>query len=215
MDKIIEITAVALLLFLVYVLCRYIWKRAAAIRKIKKLTEISEAKVKIVRSPFASYFTLSDKADLIVEIGRRIYFVRFLNGKGAHRFMHFASPSFFVTYSKMRFSVGNLTHLRGRRAVTKSPGFLTTGAHSVKILPTLTIPDEYIRQRDIYYKSLEPVLILNPAPNEVSYVTDTKTSIKLAFTGDALYGQKVFTASSFVSYAERIAREDKIYENKN
>ena len=127
--------------------------------------------------------------------------------------MHFASDKYFVTYSKMRFSVGNLTQLRGRRAVSGSSGFITTGAHSVKILPTLKIPEEYLRMRDIYGKILVPVLILNPAPNEVSYVTEKKTSIKVAFTGDEVYGQKIFTATSFVSYAERMKRAEKFYEN--
>lgn len=211
MGQIIEITVVLLIFFFACLLCRYIYKRAAAIRKIKTLKTVSRVKIKKIRSPFASYFTLSDNPDFIIEIGRRVYLIRFLNGKGTHRFMHFASPKFFVTYSKMRFSVGNLTSLRGRYAVTKSSGFLTTGAHSVKILPPLTIPDEYIRATEIYGKLIEPVLILSPAPNEVSYVAENKTSIKVAFTGDEIYGHKVFTASSFVSYAERVYREDKIY----
>lgn len=213
MVKIIEIATVLLILFFVCVLCRYFYKRACAIRKINTLKTVSSAKIKKNRSPLASYFILSDKADLIVEVGKRVYFARFLNGKGAHRFMHFASPKFFVTYSKMRFSVGNLTALRPRRAVTKSPGFLTTGAHSVKILPPLKIPEEYIRISKEYGQVLESVLILNPAPNEVSYVTENKTSIKVAFTGDEIYGQKIFTASTFVSYAERVWREDRIQRN--
>ena len=212
MDKIIEIITVSLLLFFLCVLCRYIYKRAFAIGKIKTLQAVSSAKITKARPGFASYFKLTESADLIVEVGRCIYFIRFLNGKGAHRFMHFASPEFFVTYSKMRFSVGSLTSIRGRRAMAKSPGFITTGAHSVKILPPLKIPDEYIKERDVYEKELVPVLILNPAPNEVSYVTENKTSIKVAFTGDEIYGQKVFTATSFVSYAERTKRAERYYK---
>lgn len=213
MDKIIEIAIIILLIFLVGLLCYYVHKRISGIRKINTLKKTARAKITKNRSPFASFFKLSKKPDLIIEIGKRIYFARLINGRGSHRFMHFASERFFVTYSKMRFSLGSLTNFRTRRAVTRTPGFLTTGAHSVKVLPKLNIPEEYIRKRDIYGKMLEPVLILNPAPNELSYVTESKSSIKVAFTGDEVFGQKIFTASSFASYAERVCREDTIYGN--
>ena len=47
------------------------------------------------------------------------------------------------------------------------------------------------------------ILLFSPAPCEVSYVTEEKTSIKLAFTGDTLYSFKIFTPSTFATYAER------------
>ena len=213
MYKIIEVAVILILLFFAGVAVYYAYKRISAMKKIYGLIDASGAKITKTRSAFASFFKLSDKPDLIIDIGRRVYFVRLLNGRGSRRFMHFASDEFFVTYSKMRFSFGNLTHFRTRRSVTRSTGFLTTGAHSVKILPKLKIPDEYIYQRDLYDKILEPVLILNPAPNEVSYVTKSKTSIKVAFTGDEVHGQKIFTASSFASFAERVCREDNLKNN--
>lgn len=210
MAKILEIVLISLLLFLLYLVGYYTYKRIFAMRKILTLKESAKARVKRLRHPFASFFKLSDKPDLVIQIGKSIYLVRFINGRGARRFMHFASESFFITYSKMRLSVGSLTSLRGRRGPSK-PGFITTGAHSVKILPKLNIPEEYITKRDVYDTKLVPVLILNPAPNEVSYVTEKKTSIKVAFTGDEIYGQKIFTATSFISYAERIKRAEEVY----
>ena len=54
-----------------------------------------------------------------------------------------------------------------------------------------------------------PVWIFNPAPGEVSLVTEEKTSIKLAFTGDTVYGEQIFTASTFAAYAERVFRDEK------
>lgn len=214
MTKILEFLLILFVCYLLYFLGYYLYKRSYAIRKISSLKAISDAKIEKIRSPLASYFKLSDKPDITVEIGNRIYLIRFLNGKNSRRFMHFASKEYFVTYSKMRFSIGNFVNLRGRRAtVARAPGFLTTGSHSVKILPKLTISDKYLSASDIYGKKLVPVLILNPAPNEISYVTETKTSIKVAFTGDEIYGQKIFTATSFVTYAERVCREEKLFYN--
>ena len=53
------------------------------------------------------------------------------------------------------------------------------------------------------------MLIFTPAPNEVTYVTETKTRIKSAFDGDLMYGQMIFTSTTFVSYADRMEREEK------
>ena len=211
MIKIIEFLIVITACVLLYRLFHYIQKRAYAMKKLSTLKESSGAKITRCRSPFASYFTLSEKPDAVAEIGNCIYFIRFLNGRGRRRFMHFASREYFVTYSKMRISIGSLTRRRGRRGVTADAGFVSTGAYSVKILPELKIPDKYVAARDFYEKELVPVLILNPAPNEVSYVTEAKTSIKVAFTGDELYGQKIFTATSFAAYAERAKRAESLF----
>ena len=213
MNKIFEVALIIIICALLYLFFYYVYKRIYAMKKLSSLKESSGAKITRCRCLFASYFKLSEKPDVIVEIGNCVYFVRLLNGRGGRRFMHFASREYFVTYSKMRLSIGNLTYFRGRRGMSGAPGFITTGAHSVKILPKLDIPDEYIAQREIYGKILIPVLILNPAPNEVSYVTENKTSIKVAFTGDEIYGQKIFTVTSFSSYAERVKRAESIYTN--
>jgi len=44
------------------------------------------------------------------------------------------------------------------------------------------------------------------APGELSYVSKEKTSVKIAFTDDEVYGMKVFTSSTFASYADRMSR---------
>ena len=53
---------------------------------------------------------------------------------------------------------------------------------------------------------IREALILNPAPCEVSYVTEKKTSIRVAFTGDKVYGTEIFTATTFVNHIERESR---------
>ena len=67
----------------------------------------------------------------------------------------------------------------------------------------MTVPEEYARDT----RKLVPVLIFSPAPNEVSYVTETKNSIRVAFSGDRVYGARIFTASTFLTIADREYRE--------
>jgi hypothetical protein len=63
-------------------------------------------------------------------------------------------------------------------------------------------------------KNIVSVLILNPSPSVLSYVSDEKTSIKIAFTGDEMYGIKVFTGSTFLRYIDRMKREEERLERE-
>ena len=53
------------------------------------------------------------------------------------------------------------------------------------------------------------VILFSPAPHEVSFVTEDRSRIRLAFTGDELYGHKIFTPSTFVIFADREMRARK------
>ena len=190
--------------YLIYLLFFYLSKRIRAVYKIASLKKTNGAEIRYTRMPFASYFSLSKKPDVIVDIGNTIYLIRLINGKGGLKFLHFASSEYFVTFSKIRISVSGLFRFGGRNKAVSSG---STSRHSVKILPKLEIPEEY--KSPYYSKKVVPVLIFTPVPNEVTYVTETKTRIKPAFDGDLMYGQMIFTPSTFVSYADRMEREEK------
>ena len=87
-------------------------------------------------------------------------------------------------------------------------GFVTTKSRRAGILPKLQIPDEYIKISPSDEREIIPVLIFNPAPGEVSYVTEEKSSIKIAFSGDEFRGEKIFTPTTFVIWADRKKRQD-------
>ena len=190
--------------YLVYLCIFFFTKRVRAVIKISSLRKTNNAKITYTRMPFSSYFKLSKKPDIIVEIGGVTYLIRLINGKGGLKFLHFASPEYFVTFSKIRISVSGLFGLARRNRVANS---VSTSRHSVKILPPLEIPEEYT-QPDYQNKTV-PVLIFTPTPNEITYVTESKTKIKPAFEGDLMYGQMIFTPSTFVSYADRAEREER------
>ena len=191
--------------YMIFLFAFYLVKRAQAITKLLSLKKDCKAKIIFTRMPFLSYFKLSAKPDVIVEIGSSVYLIRLINGKGGLRFLHFASKEFFVTFSKIRISIGSLLKIGARH---KSVSSQTTSKHSVKILPPLEIPEEYAQKSYFDLRKTVPVLIFTPAPNEITYVTESKNAIKSAYEGDFMYGQMVFTPSAFVTYADRARREE-------
>jgi hypothetical protein len=201
----IEFVLAVIIFLTVYRMGFYVVKRVKAIRSLNALRSMPGARVKFLRSPFASLFRLSENPDAVVDVGETVFLIRFLSGRGGHIFMHFASPEYMVTFAKNRLTLGSVMQL-GKKYKHTPGGDRTTSRHSVKILPKLKIPAEYEVDPSFDSRKVVPVLILNPAPNEVSYVTEQKNSIKAAFTGDLVYGQKIFTSTTFTKHAEREAR---------
>lgn len=199
----------------IYCLIRILANRILTVAKIKKLETECGATVICTRSPFSSLFRPSKLPDIIVEIGKKVYLCRFINGRGKRICFHFASENYYVTFSKTRHVPGIGTPGLRLRSQGSSLGFVTTQNRRVGILPNLVIPDKYASVLENDPRKIVPVLIFTPSPEEVSYVTQEKNSIRIAFTGDDFYGAKIFTPKSFVIYADRKNREENISKTKN
>ena len=201
-DIINLILAVAVLLFGIR-LTVWISRRVGLCIKLSQLKKLHGAKITYQRFPFLPTRFTSKKADITVEILDTVYLIRLYSGGGSTKFVHFASPKYSVRYSKLK--TGPLV-VQGRirsRFITFADSAFNVGTRVI-ILPDFPIPDD-----DKYFgKRVERVLLFNPAPNDVSYVSDKKTSIKTAFTGDEMYGMKIFTGTSFVAYADRETRKN-------
>jgi hypothetical protein len=111
--------------------------------------------------------------------------------------VHFASKRFAVVFSRIHFSISGLLS-RGARKGARPSGSVDTSRQKVHIIEGLTYDKE---------TNVREVIILDPAPAEVTYVTETKTAIKAAYTGDEVYGRMIFTPETFVIYADRRKRE--------
>ncbi|MBO7303792.1 MAG: hypothetical protein J6V09_01025 [Clostridia bacterium] len=209
MTNILELFLIIAAAVLIYKLVFYVIKRCVAIRKILTLKGTCGAAVSFLRFPFTSFFRLSETPDAVVETDDSVYLVRFIDTPSGGKHLHFASESFFVTYTSTHWSLGGLLHMRRRYRAVAAGSHSTSAAQRVRILPQLKIPEVHSRKKEIYAKKLVPVLLFNPAPKELSYVTKEKTSIKVAFTGDEVYGQKVFTATTFAIHVDRATREAK------
>lgn len=193
------------LIYRIYCFIRLVVKRCIAVKQLKKLGNEKNVKIKFTRSVFSTLFGMSSLPDVCAEVGDKIYLMRFYNGRGKKTQAHFANEEYSVIYSIMLFQAVFSLRARTRINSMSQVRNVSTFRRKVKIVPKLEIPAEY-RNAEEYGKSVIPVLVFNPTPSEVTYVSDEKTSIKLAFTGDEFRGIKIFTGSTVVNFLEREGR---------
>ena len=201
MIDIINIILVALAALILIRFCVWMYKRIALIFKLTRLVKQHSGELKFLRFPFLPNSISSEKPDVSVKILDTVYLIRLYSGGGKNSHVHFASDKFSVRYMKMASKM--VSSGRWRTLVVMH----TTQAHTVGakvfVMPPMKTPEELKG-----HENVEKIMIFNPAPNAVSYVTKEKTTIKLAFTGDEMHDMKIFTGSSFVSYADRQTRKD-------
>lgn len=205
MNDFLALLLILLAVFCIYKLTALTVKRVLLIRSLSSLKTSCKATVKYLRNPFASYFKISKIPDVAVEIRDTVYLLRIISDGGVGRRFHFASKNFTVAFTNFMFvGVPTVRRVTGARAYRSEPLKLFK---RVRIYPDIEIPKEYENSG----KSITLALVFNPAPGNVSYVTESKTSIKVAFTGDEIYGQRVFTASTFAAFADREAHKEENY----
>ena len=203
MTDIINLILVVIGVSVVYRLVSWTWRRASFCIKLAGLKKMCDARITYQRFPFLPTFMAGEKADIIVEILDTVYLIRLYSGGGITKFVHFASPKYSVRYSRVRTGKFVINGRIRSRFITFADSAFNVGT-KVIILPDFPIPND-----DRFYgKKVERVILFNPAPNEVSFVTEEKTSIRTAFEGDDMYGIKVFTGSSFIAHADRETRKN-------
>ncbi len=203
MTDIINFILVVIAASVIYRFVSWVWRRASLCIKLAELKKMCGAKITYRRFPFLPTSWASEKADIIVEILDTVYLIRLYSGGGITRFVHFASPKYSVRYSRVKTGRFVVSGRIRSRFITFADSAFNVGTRVI-ILPDFPIPED-----DRFYgKKVERVLLFNPAPNEVSFVTEEKTSIRTAFEGDDMYGIKVFTGSTFISYADRETRKN-------
>ena len=213
MAEIVRYIILIILAVLAYRLIYRIIKRLKATKEIRSLKKICGARVRFKHCPMRSYFKPSKAPDAIVEVGNTVYLIRLISGGGGLHFIHFASPEYFVTYTKFRLSLGSLFSKGARRSYVKASGSVNTSMQKVRIMPKLEIPEEYKIKNEYDTRKIVSVIVLSPEPAEVPFVTEKRNAIKAAFTGDEVYGQKIFTPATFAIYADRQKRQEE-YEKK-
>lgn len=210
MSEILFFIFIVLLTVFLFGVLRSITKRVFLIMKLRELRKMTGAKIKYHALPFLSLIKFSDKPEISVEMTDRVYLIRLIGAKSKTRRVHFANPEFTVTTRGRRTSGGvkilamGRAGLRRGRFVRVQPQYYSPKVGKVRFLPKLKIADEGVLNK----KKAVPVLIFNPAPHDVTYVTPEKNKVLAAFTGDTVYDHLIFTASTFVTYAERHERQE-------
>lgn len=205
MTEILRALITVFVIYLIIKTCRLVTKRLSAVRRLRSLAKIAGARVRILKFPIISYFRLSSSPEAIAEVGNKVYLIRFFNGRSGLSFVHFASDRFAVTYSKIHISIGNIFIKGARRGYARGQSAPDTSRQKVYIIPQIEVAKEYEPARG---REVIEVLMLCPEPCEVTYVTETKNAIKAAFTGDEVYGRRIFTPDTFVTFADRAKRQE-------
>ena len=217
MEEIFKIIFWVIVCIIVYKIAFIITKRCFLVSKLRTLRATCDATLSFRRCPMASFFHISAEPDAVVEIGNTLYLVRFISGISNRRNIHFASENFFVIYKDFKLAPGGIYPKGYRLKKQGAPTVSVTSSRHVRIMPNLVLPEEYATYEKSGIKKIVRILVFNPTPKEVSYVSEERTSVKAAFSQDEIYGYKIFTASTFVEYAERTAREksDRILNHNN
>lgn len=202
MREIIQFIVFALLLFLATKLFIFIFKRTLLLCQIYSLKKMCGAKITLHSFPFRPMWMMPKGPDISVEILDTVYLLRLYSGGGDFSSVHFVNEKYSAVYIQVKGAS------RSHRAKINTPS-LTGGINigtKVYILPEFDVPTELRSRRGI---DIVKVMLLNPAPSAMTYVTEEKTSIRVAFTGDEFYGMKVFTGSTFINHADRESRNPK------
>ncbi len=201
MRGIVSAFLIFLLLFYLARLIIFVIRRTMMLVQIYSLKKQCGAKISLHSFPYRPMWMTGKRADITVEILDTVYHIRLYSGGTLGKSVHFANEEYSCIFTELR----GVHEAKRKIAGQNTPG-LTSGISlscRVVVLPKLLLPQEDEG------KKIVPVILMNPAPGAVSYVTEEKTSVQVLFTGDTLYGAKVFTASTFVRYADRESRRVK------
>ena len=186
----------------------FIVRRIALAIGLRSFGKIDGARVKL-HSPLALLSRGVSKRPLIsVTVDGATYDVHLFNGVGRTRVVHIASPKFAVVFTRL----GGITPRRVSKTLTARPRAVVVMPSGVARAKTRVIPEPKRESGHI------PVLLFCPEPSELTYVTDERTSIKVAFTGEQVGRWLIFTKSTLIRHVDRRARGFfdgvRIYEEK-
>ena len=202
----VDVINLLLLIIALILIVRFVlWsrKRVAMIVRLRSLKKDLGAEVKFLRFPLLPTKTNSKKPDVYVKILNTVYLIRLYSGGNKHHMVHFSSERFSVRYMKMAMRMLTSSRRRATGLAYVESGKAFTVSSKVFVSKPIKTPDELVGK----VEHVERILLFNPAPHAVSVVLPEKTGIKVALTGDEVFGMKIFTGSSFVEYVKRQARE--------
>lgn len=201
MIKILELLFALIIIVYLSRLSSALLKRANLNKAVKRLSKIEGVKIFALKNTYLSLLKPSAEAEYYLSIYGDEYLVRAYNGSGSSYAVHFASERFTVKFPRIKSVVFMPNSPRARRPITLR-GFNFGGV--VKVIEPISRPDFMGEGR------YTEILVFNPAPSDVSYVSKEKTKIKIAFTGDEVYGRRIFTASTFEIFVDREARRKRL-----
>lgn len=188
----LEFALVILTIIIIYRIIFFTVKRLKlliSVLRLKRLggVELEDCNVFAFFSPF-----VSKKPVVRVKVYSKYYAVRLFSGKSSLYAVHIANREYAAVFMKSGGAVKVRRFVRSMRAVQE--GSRVYFPRTVIMKPIEKHPDD------------TEIMIFSPAPRELTYVTEKRTSIKVAFTGDDVYGMMIFTNSTFINFIDRCTR---------
>ena len=187
----LEFSLIVISIMIIVKIFLFTKRRLSLLHAVLKLKKIDPVGVQITNFSALLSKKVTKKPFAKVTVGSKTYAVRLFNGKGFKHAAHIVNER----YASVFLKTGGATKVRtlARRAI------VTHEAARVYFPRTVFLPE-------IENDGEIPVLLFTPAPRELTYVTEERTSIKAAFTGDEVFGFKVFTKTTFANFIDRDSR---------
>ncbi len=184
----------AILAFFSFKYSRDFLKRRKLMRTLRKLEAEVGGKLTVHKNPYKSLFKLSASTEITFETEDSAYHIRLVPSFGFYkRIVHFASPEYIVSFRRFKFVL-----VFGHSSFAISHGYVHQDGFNygcrVRIMP----PHNHVMT--VEGKKNIDVYLFNPTPHTVSYVTPEKTSIRMARVDAEIFGNRVFTGSTFYEY---------------
>lgn len=188
----LELAIIIIALVAVYKIIVFEWKRISLLLSVIKLGRLDGVTVEVCNVFAALLPIITRKPVYRVKVYGKTYAVRLFSGKGAFYAVHIVNREYAAVFMKSGGAVKVRRFVRSMRAVHEDSRVYFP--RTVIMKPMEKNPDDI------------EVMIFSPAPRELTYVSENRTSIKVAFTGDEVYGMKVFTKTTFANFIDRDTR---------
>ena len=189
--RVIEFIIIITVLIFLFRLIKFIEKRTVLFFTIKRLGSLEGVALVDVKPLLFFSPRITKSAVCKVRVGEKTYAVKLFSGKGHSYAVHIVNAEYASVFMKTGGAIKVRRFVRSMRAVHEEA--------RVYFPKTVFIP-EWEAADEI------PVLLFNPAPRELTYVSPERTSIKAAFTGDEVYGMRIYTQSTFYNFIDRDSR---------
>lgn len=188
----IEFSLIVIAIVITVKVFLFVKRRLSLLFAILKLRKIDTVDVQITNFLALLSKKVTKKPFAKVKVRDTVYAVRLFNGKGHSHAAHMVNSRYATVFLK----TGGAVKVRtlARRVIAARE------AARVYFPRTVFLPEIEDDTEEI------PILLFSPTPRELTYVTAERTSIKAAFTGDEIFGSRVFTKTTFANFIDRDSR---------
>ena len=190
--QVIEFIILLSVLIVIFRLIKFAVKRLSLLISIIKLGAIEGVRIECVRYLYFFAPGITEAPVCKITVGEKNYSVKLFHGKGHTHAVHIVNAEYASLFMKSAGAVKVRRFVRSMRAVHEEA--------RVYFPKTVFIPKWETESGEI------PVLLFSPAPRELTYVSPERTSINVAFTGDEVYGMKIYTRTTFANFIDRSSR---------